>query len=128
MVHDEIVHRFDVAPDGAVAPDLAADGIDDLLLVFQTVAGPASDDPRWRNLAGTGETLLFSATDSADRWLVSRVPSGFTWRRAEAGADVTCRAPIADLLLMLNRRRAPGRDQVHGDRALLDRWLESTRF
>jgi uncharacterized protein (TIGR03083 family) len=124
MVHDEIVHRFDAEPDGELAPELAADGIADLLLVFETVVGPASG----RQLTGTGETLLFSATDTADRWHIALVPTGFAWRDAEAPADVTCRAPVTDLLLILNRRRAPRADQVHGDRALLDRWLELTRF
>jgi hypothetical protein len=128
MVHDEVVHRFDVEPNGDVAADVAADGIADLLLLFETVAGPDSDDLQGRQLAGTGETLLFSATDTADRWHVSLVPTGITWRNAEADADVTCRAPLAELLLVLNRRRAPGADHVHGDRALLDRWLKLTRL
>jgi uncharacterized protein (TIGR03083 family) len=128
MVHDEIVHRFDVEPDGELAAEVAADGIADLLLVFETNSGPDSDDPSRRQLAGTGETLLFSATDTADRWHVSLVPTGIAWRTAEATADVTCRAPVTDLLLILNRRRAPRAAQVHGDRALLDRWLELTRF
>lgn len=128
MVHDEIVHRFDAEPDGELAPDIAADGIADLLLVFETIAGPQSRSPQWRQLAGAGETLLFSAADTADRWHVSLVPTGFVWRAVEAGADVTYRAPVAELLLMLNRRQVPGAGQVHGDRALLDRWLEVTRF
>jgi hypothetical protein len=35
---------------------------------------------------------------------------------------------VADLLPILNRRRVPDADQVRGDRSLLDRWLDLTRF
>ncbi|GGN33929.1 uncharacterized protein (TIGR03083 family) [Actinoplanes campanulatus] len=128
MLHDEIIHRFDAEPAGEVAPDLAADGISDLLLVFAAATGQASTDPRWRQLTGSGESLLFSATDTTDRWHISLTPSGIAWRAAEAPADVTCRAPVAELLLILNRRRPPTPDQIHGDRTLLDRWLALTRF
>jgi uncharacterized protein (TIGR03083 family) len=128
MVHDEIVHRFDLEPDGELAPDLAADGMADLLAVFAAAAGPDSANPRWRQLTGAGETLLFRATDTAGRWHVTLSPAGPAWRPVEAPADVVCAAPVLDLLLILNRRRTPAADAVHGDRALLDRWLDLTRF
>ncbi|MEV4275017.1 maleylpyruvate isomerase family mycothiol-dependent enzyme [Actinoplanes xinjiangensis] len=128
MVHDEIIHRFDLEPDGDLAADLAADGIADLLLVFTAVAGPGSPNPLLRQLTGTGETLLFRATDTTGHWHVTLGPDGPAWQAAEAPADVVCAAPVLELLLILNRRRAPGADAVHGDRALLDRWLDLTRF
>lgn len=54
MLHDEIVHRFDAEPGGDLAPDVAADGIADILLVFETIVGPGGPRSRERPLAGTG--------------------------------------------------------------------------
>jgi uncharacterized protein (TIGR03083 family) len=128
MLHDEIVHRFDAEPEGELAPDLAADGIDDMLLVLETIAGPASRRPHLRDLAGAGETLQLIATDTADRRQITLVPTGLAWQATESAADVTLTAPITDLLLILNRRRSPAPGQVTGDRALFDRWYDLIRF
>jgi uncharacterized protein (TIGR03083 family) len=116
MVHDLIVHRFDAEPDGELAPDLAADGVADLLLVFEFLT----------RLPGDGETLAFAATDTGDRWLVTLAADGVRWRAGADPADVTCAAPVRDLLLALNRRRDFA--TVTGDRALYERWREATRF
>ncbi|MEU8662721.1 maleylpyruvate isomerase family mycothiol-dependent enzyme [Actinoplanes philippinensis] len=128
MVHDEIIHRFDADPAGDLAADLAADGIADLLTVFATVTGPAAADPRRRQLTGAGETLLLRATDTGGRWLVTLHGGGMRWEEAEAEADVVYQGPVLDLLLVVNRRRPPAADRVHGDRQLLDRWLDLIRF
>jgi uncharacterized protein (TIGR03083 family) len=128
MLHDEIVHRFDAEPDGDLAPDLAVDGVTDILLVLATIAGPASPRPRLRPLAGTGETLQFTATDTPDRWQVTLVPTGVAWQATESAADVTLTAPVTDLLLALNRRRPPTPGQVTGDRAVFDRFWDLIRF
>ena len=128
MLHDEIVHRFDVEPGGDLAPDLAADGIADILLVFETIVGPGGPRSRERPLSGTGETLQLTATDTADRWQITLVPTGLTGRAGESAADVTLTAPVTDLLLILNRRRSPAPGQVAGDRALFDRFYDQIRF
>src|SRR6266542_3350994 len=94
LLHDTLVHRFDAeiavgraaqredrslrGPQSqashtvAVAPDLAADSVSDLLATFAVIAAREPD----HGLRGTGETLHFHATDegldSAGEWLVRR--------------------------------------------------------
>ncbi|MCY1138643.1 maleylpyruvate isomerase family mycothiol-dependent enzyme [Actinoplanes sp. Pm04-4] len=116
MVHDQVVHRFDADPDGDLAPDLAADGVADLLLSFEMFDG----------LNGDGETLQFSATDIPRSWHVTLTSSGIKWTDGDHAADVTLTAPARDLLLILNRRLAAPR--IDGDPALWDRWLTASRF
>ncbi|HET8642782.1 MAG TPA: maleylpyruvate isomerase family mycothiol-dependent enzyme [Pseudonocardiaceae bacterium] len=138
MLHDELVHRFDVELAagrlGDVAPDLAADGVSDLLACIATLSPPDSRNPTFAGLAGAGETLQLQATDpglaGAGEWLVERTPAGVTWRHGQAPADVTVRAPARELLLVLNRRLDPARHgvTVTGDEALFSHWLEHSRF
>ncbi|GIE96848.1 maleylpyruvate isomerase family mycothiol-dependent enzyme [Paractinoplanes rishiriensis] len=121
MVHDLIIHRFDADEidhdvTGGLAPDLAADGIADMLLVFEIVG----------KFAGDGERLQFTATDTGDGWHATLDAGGLSWRAGTAPADVTVSAPVTDLLLVLNRRREPA--AVEGDRELFDRWWAITRF
>nr|WP_221376148.1 maleylpyruvate isomerase family mycothiol-dependent enzyme [Actinoplanes polyasparticus] len=116
MVHDQVIHRFDADPTGDVAPDLAADGVSDLLLSFEM----------FEALRGHGETLQFSATDIPRSWHVTLTSSGITWNDGDHGADVTLTAPVRELLLILNRRLpAPRAD---GDAALWEQWQEGSRF
>jgi uncharacterized protein (TIGR03083 family) len=130
--HDLVVHRADAA--GAVgapysvAPEVAADALDEFLdlLGNLTAAGVAA--------AGGGDgpsgSVHLHATDAgpdvAAEWLVELAPPGFTWRHAHERADVAVRGPVADVLLVVCRRRPPSADglEVLGDRALLDAWLE----
>jgi uncharacterized protein (TIGR03083 family) len=116
MLHDLIVHRFDAEPDGDLAPDLAADGVSDILLVFTVID----------RLPHDGRTLRFAADDTADRWHVTLAPDRVDWREGDGPADVTVTAPVRDLLLALNRRREPA--TVTGDRALYETWREATKF
>ncbi|BCJ48033.1 hypothetical protein GCM10010168_23920 [Actinoplanes ianthinogenes] len=123
MLHDLVIHRFDATPgdDFEIDGDLAADGVADMLLCIETLSRSGA---RMAGVRGSGETLLF--TDGDRSWQVTLTPDGATWRDGDGPADVVCRAPAAQLLLMLNRRRAPG--PVDGDRELLARWREHTRF
>lgn len=139
MLHDEVVHRCDVelACDrlGAVAADVAVDGVSDWLASIATLSQPAGRHPTMSDLAGTGETLRFEATD-ADRpseavWTVERTPTGAAWRLGHAHTDVVLRAPARELLLILNRRLnldSQNGVEITGDRGLLEHWLEHTRF
>ena len=134
--HDTLVHRADaelaVGREVTVDPDLAADGVADLLDMFAVL--PRIDDyPELAGLAGHGQTLQFRATDAglggAGEWLVRREPSGLAWERARGPADVTVRGRAADLLLVLTRRVAPdGRVEVDGDERLFAHWLDHSRF
>ncbi|MEV4352727.1 maleylpyruvate isomerase N-terminal domain-containing protein [Actinoplanes sp. NPDC049596] len=126
MVHDLIIHRFDATPDGHphgdLALDLAADGISDLLGTFEM----------FDRLAGTGETLQFTAPDAARTWRVTRTETGLTWHDTEAqpGAptppDASIEAPARKLLLILNRRLPPPTAQ--GNQQVWTSWYENSRF
>ncbi|GAA1653663.1 maleylpyruvate isomerase family mycothiol-dependent enzyme [Actinoplanes couchii] len=115
MLHDLIVHRFDADPGGDLDEDLALDGVADILLCYA--------QPRFA-VHGTGETLQF--TTGAHGWHVTLTPDGVSWRPGTGPADVEVQASPRDLLLILNRRRPPA--VVHGDAALLAKWLAATRF
>jgi uncharacterized protein (TIGR03083 family) len=134
--HDIVVHRADAA--GAVgagygvAPDLAADAVDeflDLLAGLGAAQGAeAGGDP------GPGGTIHLHATDAAPgvpaEWLVELDAPGFRWRHAHERATVAVRVPLADLLRVVTRRLPPDSDRVEvlGDRQVLDTWLERLRL
>jgi uncharacterized protein (TIGR03083 family) len=137
MVHDELVHRFDVEIAagrlGEVAPDLAADGVSDLLTSIAALSPPDSPQPIFARLAGTGQTMSLQAIDAdpaVGEWLVERTPTGVVWRPGLGPADVAVRAPARELLLVMNRRLDPTADrvQIAGDRGLFTHWLEHSRF
>jgi uncharacterized protein (TIGR03083 family) len=134
LLHDELVHRFDVeftaGGPGPVAADLAADGVSDVLETAATLSRYTSRPTPFVALAGAGETLRFAATDHPAVWIAERTPEGVTWRPGDGAAAVTVRAPARELLLLLNRRLDPGHAEIEvtGDRALLDHWYEHTTF
>jgi uncharacterized protein (TIGR03083 family) len=132
MLHDELVHRFDgeLTAGGLseVAADLAADGVSDMLETAATLSRA-----EWANdfaLAGEGETLRFAATDYPTVWIAERATDGLTWREGDGAAGMSVNAPARELLLLLNRRIEPSHDgvDVTGDPALLDHWLQHTKF
>ena len=58
-------------------------------------------------IRGTGQTLQWLATDTADdagAWFVERRPDGATWQPGTQQADVTVTGPARSLLLTLTRR------------------------
>ena len=137
MLHDGLVHRFDAEIAGGrlgeVAPDVAADGVSDLLASIATLSATDSPDPIFAGLAGAGETMQLSATDpglAGAEWHVERTPAGVHWREGHAPADVTVGAAARELLLVLNRRLEPTTDRVavDGDQALFAFWLDHGRF
>jgi hypothetical protein len=86
ITHDTLVHRLDaelaVGREVALAPDLAADSVSDLLEMFSVL--PRIDDfPALAGLRGSGQLLHFHATDAglglAGEWLARRTPSGVVW-------------------------------------------------
>jgi hypothetical protein len=122
------------ADDLTVAADLAADGVSDMLSSIATLSPADSIDPQFADLRGNGETLHFHATDdgldAAGEWLVRRTPSAVTWEHGHRNADVAAHGRALDLLLVLNRRVAPGDTAVEvvGDERLLAHWLEHSVF
>lgn len=133
MVHETVVHRADAAlATGTVyevAPDLAADTIDEWL---QIVAfSQAQGDPEAAELRGGGRSLHLHATDvPGAEWLIEFGENDFTWRRAHEKATVALRGPLTELMLAFNRRQKPdeGGLDVLGDRDLLDFWLDRSSF
>jgi uncharacterized protein (TIGR03083 family) len=131
--HDALVHRADAA--GAVgagfpvAPDLAADAIDEFLDLLGNLAGDQDDGSD-----GPTGTVHLHATDAGPdldaEWLVELGPAGFSWRHGHDKAAVAVRAPLADLLRVVTRRLPPdaGGVEVLGDRAVLDALLERLRL
>jgi uncharacterized protein (TIGR03083 family) len=131
--HEAAVHLADaqlaVGRDVDLAPDLAADGVDEWLgLVAASTAGPA------RELRGDGQSLHFHATDpglsGTGEWLVTGTPSGITVQRGHGQADLAVRGPAANLLLVLTRRLPPSAPgvEIFGEQALLTHWLQHTPF
>ncbi|WP_432105481.1 maleylpyruvate isomerase family mycothiol-dependent enzyme [Streptomyces sp. bgisy091] len=133
MAHETAVHRADAAlatdTPFEVAPDLAADTIDEWL---QIVAfAQAGGDPEAAELRGGGRSLHLHATDvPGAEWLIEFGEEAFTWRAAHAKATVALRGPLTELMLAFNRRQKPdeGGLEVLGDRALLDFWLDRSSF
>src|SRR5919201_1093112 len=134
---DLVVHRADAAgtvkADYTVAPELAADAVDELL---ELISDPQvrSASPSLAELRGAGETIHLHATDTdpglSAEWLIELGPEGFTWRRGHERATVALRGPLADVLLVFYRRLPADSERVEvlGDAALLAFWLHRVRL
>jgi len=141
MAHETAVHCVDaqITVGGAeaqhtppaIAADVAADGIDEWLM---ELAGPGDGDPGLRAAGlADGESIHVHAADVPDgtgEWLISHGPAGITVRRAHEKGTIALRGGASDLLLVLLQRLPPGTPaiQLHGDPAVLRRWLDKTRF
>ncbi len=133
MAHETAVHRADAeiavgrVPD--IAPDIAADGIDEWLT---ELTGPAAGEPDMRAAAlPAGQSLHVHATDvPGGEWLISHGEDGITVRREHGQATVALRGPAPALLLVLVRRLPPDDPavQVLGDHQVLSGWLAGTAF
>ncbi len=137
MAHETAVHRADaelaLGQEFTLEPDLAADAISEWLeLVCSAKALQAR--PELAGLRGEGQILHLHSTDpglgEAGEWIVRRTPSGPVWEHGHAKGDVAVRGAVVDLLLVLLRRVPPGNAPITvlGDPAVLEHWLERTRF
>ncbi|WP_419994551.1 maleylpyruvate isomerase family mycothiol-dependent enzyme [Streptomyces boninensis] len=133
MTHETVVHRADAAgavgPDFDVAPEVAADTLDEWLEILDLAQREEDDEDlaALRDPSLAGRTLHLHATDAPDaEWLIELGESGFTWQRAHHKADVALRGPLADVLRVFYRRlpATSPRVEVLGDAKLLDTWLE----
>jgi uncharacterized protein (TIGR03083 family) len=134
---DLVIHRADAAgtvnADYTVAPEVAADAIDELL---ELISDPqvAESSPRMAELRGPGKSIHLHATDTepglAAEWLIELGTDGFTWRRGHEKATVALRGPLADVLLVFYRRLPADSERVEvlGEAALLDFWLDRVRL
>ncbi|HEV7467609.1 MAG TPA: maleylpyruvate isomerase family mycothiol-dependent enzyme, partial [Candidatus Dormibacteraeota bacterium] len=101
-------------------PEVAADGIDELVMGFVSRPGGRlrSDPPR---------TLAIVPTDIEAGWRVLIGPDGSRGHREPGEAGCTVRGTASDLhLLLWNRRDAEG-IEVLGDAELMDRWRSSVQ-
>jgi uncharacterized protein (TIGR03083 family) len=125
QAHETGMHRVDgESPSGRItpfAPDVAADGIDELLLGFFGGDGLSRPD----GPAASGQSppaLAVHATDVERRWLARLGAGSIALEDQDVPADCTIRGRASDLFLLLwNRRRAEGMD-VTGDRSVLEAW------
>jgi len=125
MAFETLVHCWDVdaAQEHAsmVAPDIAADGVDEYLDVFVEASRALAD-------ASAGPTIAFECSDRADRWWLDLSVHGHrTLYRDPRAASVQIRGTAQELLLFL-WGRVPASDAagvaVLGDVEVLDRWSE----
>jgi hypothetical protein len=121
MALETAVHRWDVEgavrEPAAVPPDLAVDGVDEIL----EIQIPRSID--LATLDAEGATFHLHATDAEGEWLVHLAADGITFEHGHAKGDVALRGTASDLYLWCwNRVPVDDRFEVFGDAGLLDVW------
>jgi uncharacterized protein (TIGR03083 family) len=131
-LHEATVHRADAAialgENYRLAPELAADGIDEWL---ERVAVEARGDA---SPLDAGQTLHLHATDdsleAAGEWSIAGTGDGIAVSHEHGKGDAALRGTAEDLLLAVVRRRsvADGGLEVFGDSAVWDGWLDRTPF
>lgn len=138
MVNEAVVHGVDAAN----AADRPVDIDADIAAALITNHLAMLTAPTWRMqrsesadaIRGTGQTLQWLATDTADEagaWLVERRPDAATWKPGTHRADVTVSGPAGSLLLILTRRlplvdRDATTIRVDGDADLAQHWIDNT--
>lgn len=128
--HELAVHRFDAQSAHGIttpiAPELAADGIDEILDVLVT------DRPRTGS--GTGRTMALRSTDLGMEWAVTIGADRIDVRRHTQDEPPDDRYALvvsgtaSDLELTLYHRPTLGTVDVHGDYTVLDSWHREFTF
>ncbi len=136
MVNEAVVHGFDAANTADrpvdIDADVAAALITNHLAMLTSPTWEMQRPESAHALRGTGQTLQWRATDTADgAWFVERRPDGATCRPGTRQADVTVTGPARSLLLILTRRipftdRETTNVSVDGDTDLAQHWLDNT--
>lgn len=127
MVHEMGVHRADaelalgIKP--AFEPEVAADGVDELL---DNLPYRGDFATKVANMRGGGEVLAFAAPDAGASWRIELGSDSYAWSRSEGPATTTVTAPAPDLLLAVYGR--PGTVEVSGDESLFARWIANSSF
>jgi uncharacterized protein (TIGR03083 family) len=125
QAHETGIHRADAqSPAGRItpfAPDVAVDGVDELLLGFFAGNGDKAPLPPPR-------TLYVQATDADAGWLAFMNDRSVRHVGEDPGADCAVRGAASDLYLLLwNRRNADGLD-VTGDRSVIEFWRQNAQI
>lgn len=110
------IHLFDMQDaartPGPIAPDLAADGIDELLTMFLPGAPNISPNP----VEGITGSLHLHCTDTEGEWVVDFDGPAPVTRREHAKADAAVRGPASDMYLWVWNRRSLDGLEVFGNR------------
>ena len=141
QAHETTIHRVDAefaagAPLSVIGSDVAADGIDELLVGFGPARGRRKEDAEQQPAV-----IAVRCTDLEAGWTVRLGPDGVIAERAQGTSDIpgtdlnshttsTCavRGTAADLYLTLWRRRAPETLTLEGNGDALNRLLERARI
>ncbi|HEY0410568.1 MAG TPA: maleylpyruvate isomerase family mycothiol-dependent enzyme [Candidatus Dormibacteraeota bacterium] len=124
QAHETAIHRVDAESAAGMvtrfAPEVAADGIDELVMGFVSRPGGRlrSDPPR---------TLAILPTDVEAGWRVLIGPDGSCGHREPGDAGCTVRGAASDLHLLLWNRRDTEGIEVLGDAELMERWRSSVQ-
>jgi uncharacterized protein (TIGR03083 family) len=138
LLNEAVIHGFDASRAAGrpaeVEAGVAAALISNHLAMLTSPTWEMQRPESARALRGTGQTLQWLATDTADgagAWFVERRPDGATWQPGTQPADVTVTGPAGSLLLTMTRR-LPLTDggetsiTVSGDADLAQHWLDNT--
>ncbi|KAA2261495.1 maleylpyruvate isomerase family mycothiol-dependent enzyme [Solihabitans fulvus] len=137
MLNEAVVHGFDAANAAGrpadIEADIAAALITNHLAMLTSPTWEMQRPESAHAFRGTGQTLQWLATDTADgagAWFVERRPDGATWQPGTQRADVTVTGPARSLLLILTRRlpltdRETTNISVDGDTDLAQHWLDN---
>ncbi|BDB40185.1 hypothetical protein IWGMT90018_06310 [Mycobacterium kiyosense] len=131
-MHENLVHRADAALALAVgfdvAPELAADGIDEFL---ERIVIQAGRDGAALPLEGA-DTLHLHATDpglgEAGEWTIAVQNAAITWSHEHGKGTAALRGGATELLLAMTRR-VPLADttiELFGAEQVWQRWLDRT--
>ncbi|MFI1334964.1 maleylpyruvate isomerase family mycothiol-dependent enzyme [Streptomyces sp. NPDC020845] len=124
--HDISVHAVDAALVAgvpyALEPDLSADAVTQYLELLSSPVAEALK-PAVAALRGAGSIGLRPSEGAIEGWVITRTPTGVSWRRGPGPTDVTVTGAVEDLLLVLMRRLPPRRVAIEGDGQLFDHWL-----
>jgi len=130
QAHETAVHRVDAqlaagSPVSPCAPAFAADGIDELLVLFvpRRSSTLCADSPA---------TLAVRCTDVDASWLLHMDSDGVTTTRTTSGGDAGAACAVSgtagDLYLALWNRKGAEDLTVEGDHAVLGQFSEAVRI
>ncbi|UBU10901.1 maleylpyruvate isomerase family mycothiol-dependent enzyme [Nonomuraea gerenzanensis] len=130
MLFELVVHRVDAELALGVDPEIPAataiDGVEELLHNLPSAVWVTKS---LAELGAEGATIHLHASDADGEWTITQAAAGrIEWARGHAKGDVAVQGAVRDLLLLLYGRRTADGLAVHGDRALLDRWLSAAAF
>ncbi|RLL67556.1 maleylpyruvate isomerase family mycothiol-dependent enzyme [Streptomyces sp. Z26] len=151
MTHETVVHRTDACLATGrpyeVAPDVAADCVDEWLDIVASPQAQEYDEGLRQLRERAGESLHLHATDQPGgtasggdldtgldtgpaEWLIELGADGPRWRRTHARATTALRGPLTDVLLVFYRRLPleDSRVELSGDRGLWEFWSARTSF